>query len=105
MRTTCCRAACAPPARMRVLTGVRYSRARTMWERSTPRWKLASRRPPPGSAPRRPTRHAAAWEAASRPPPRGIGADEADEARRPAERGDVVRGVAGAAGDHLGGVV
>ena len=31
------RAACAPPARMRVLTGVRYSRARPMWARSTPR--------------------------------------------------------------------
>ena len=47
-----------PPARMRVFTGVRYSRARTMCERSTPRWKLESRRRPSGSAPTTPTRRA-----------------------------------------------
>ena len=34
-----------------------------------------------------------------------VGADEAGEARAPAERGDVVRGVAGPAADHLGRVV
>ena len=38
----------------------------------------------------------AAMEAGEQAPPLGIGADEADEARPPAERGDVVRGVAGA---------
>ena len=82
MRTTCCRAAWTPPARMRVLTGVRYAFARTIVRALD-----------------------AAMEAREQPAAFGIGADEAGEPRAAAERGDVVRGVAGAAGDHLGRVV
>ena len=82
MRTTCCFAEWTPPARMRVLTGVRYCFARTTSGRSTPRAKLASSR--------RPSR---------------IGADHARERGAPAERRDVVGGVAGAAGDDLRRVV
>ena len=67
---------------MRVLTGVRYCRARTTCARSTPRWKLREQ-----------------------PPAFRIGADEPGETRAAAERGDVVGRVAGAAGHHLGRVV
>src|SRR5712692_9333560 len=57
MRTTCCLAECTPPARIRVLTGVRYCRARTMSVRSTPRGKLDNSRRPSTSAPTMPARH------------------------------------------------
>ena len=67
---------------MRVLTGVRYSRART------------TSRPID-----------AAVKAGEQPAAFGIGADEPGEARAAAERGDVVGGVAGAAGHHLRRVV
>src|SRR4051812_27011280 len=40
-----------------------------------------------------------------KPSPFGIGPDQAAETRAAAERGDVVRGVPGAAADHLRGVV
>ena len=78
IRTTCCLAEWTPPARIRVLTGVRYSRARTICERSTRAWNDA--------------------EQASR---FRIASDQAREARTTTERRDVVRRVAGAAGHDL----
>ena len=82
MRTTCCFAEWTPPARIRVLTGVRYCFARTTSRRSTPRSKLGQQ-----------------------PPSLRIDAGEPGQHGAPAERGDVVGGVAGAAGDDFGRVV
>ena len=71
MRTTCCFAECTPPARMRVLTGVRYVRDRDD-EPAIDR----------------------AVEAREKAAALLVGADEPREARAAAERGDVVGGVA-----------
>ena len=83
MRTTCCLAEWMPPARMRVLTGVlRAGRAHD--DRADRRARCKRRQQPPA---------------------RLVAADHADQRRAAAERGDVVGGVAGAAGHDLGRVV
>ena len=83
MRTTCCLAEWTPPARMRVLTGVRYC-ARAHDAARGRRRDESSR--------------AAAGPSASAP-------TSPASARAAAERGDVVGRVAGAAGHHLRRVV
>ena len=82
MRTICCFAEWMPPARMRVFTGVRYSRARTMKRAIDAAVK--------------------AREQAAR---FGIRADHAHQARAAAKGRDVVGGVARPAGHHLRRVV
>ena len=81
MRTICCLAVCTPPARMRVFTGVQYpcglNRPRVL-TCAEARVKALACLVFPG---------------------------EADDLRAAAERGDVVRGVARAAGQNLRRVV
>ena len=82
MRTTCCARGVDAAGEDARLDRRAVSAARTTCRGRRRDAKLASSRRPSGSAPTRP-----------------------DEAGAAAERGDVVRGVAGAAGDHLGRVV
>ena len=71
-----------PPARIRVLTGVLRA-----VDRTRPRWRTR------------------AWSGGRQATARFVASDDADQIRPAAQRGDVVRGVAAAAGHDLRGVV